>query len=828
LRGAVCYKTGITQSGGMTMQLLKRILQIVLVAIVLILLVGGGAGYWFATKSHPQIDGTLQIKGLKDKVEVVRDTMGVPHIYATNADDLFFANGYVMAQDRLWQMEYNRRVGHGALSDIFGAATITQDRFLRTMGLGRAARADLAVMSDELKHILQQYANGANFFIDTHRDNLPLEFTILGFQPAPWEPVDTVAWGKVMAYDLSGRYTGDLFRARLLEKFSAQQVNELLPPYPVSGPFIVPPEAKEYKSQIPNSKSQLPTTTYSIGEPDFDALARLEAVLGSPGLEVGSNDWVVDGTKSVTGKPILASDQHLGIQMPSIWYQIGLHCVPQTAACPYNVAGVTFAGVPGVIVGHNDRIAWGVTNVGPDTQDLYIEEIQGNQSKFKDKWEDLQIVEEPIKVKGVVSETLKVQITRHGPIMTPVLSGVTQPLALQWTALRDRSHLFESALLINRAKNWDEFRAALKLWDMPSQNFVYADVDGNIGYQMPGNIPIRAKGNGLVPVPGSTGEYEWTGYIPFDELPFVFNPPTHLIATANNAVVPTTYKYTISHDWAAQYRAQRIVDLLKAKDKLSIADIQTIQSDVYSIPLAQFQKHVVALHAEGFLEERALEHVKKWDGVLTTDNVGGTIVEVTYQRLVRNLFGAKFNDASLLNTYIGTGGDYVRRATLAILDQPKSEWWGGKSREEILHKSFAEAVNYLGSQYGDAPNEWKWGRLHTVTFSHPLGSVQPLDRIFNSGPVAAPGGVNTIFAMSFTTTSTTPYAVRHITSQRQIIDLSNWDNSVNVNTTGQSGQPFNKHYTDNVLLWRDVRFVAYPFTRGAVEKSREGTLVLVP
>ena len=808
------------------MHLLKRALQIIAIILVLILVVGGGTGYWMFTKSFPQIDGTMSIKGLQAKVEVVRDTMGIPHIYAANQDDMFFAQGYVQAQDRLWQMDYNRHVGRGTLSEMFGAATIKEDRFLRTMGLARAAQLDLAEISADERRALEAYARGVNAFIETHRDNLPIEYTILGVTPAPWVPLDTLVWAKTMAYNLGGNYDTELLRQALTEKFGADKARELILPYPATGPFIVPPEAKQFvMKDSPHRDADSPLVT--LGRANLSELAQLEEKIGVRGPDIGSNNWVIDGTKSTTGKPILASDQHLGIQMPSVWYQIGLHCVPYNDACPYNVVGVTFPAVPGVVVGHNDRIAWAVTNVGPDVQDLFVEEINPqnpNQYKFNDKWETIQVVEEPIKVKQVVSETLKVQITRHGPIMTPVLTGVTKPVALQWTALRSRSHLMGSVLQINRAKNWEQFRAALKLWDAPSQNFVYADVDGNIGYQMPGNVPIRAKGNGMVPVPG-TGEYEWTSYIPYEELPFVYNPPTHFVSNGNNAVVPTTYRYLITNDWSAPYRAQRIADLLQAKDKLSVADMATIQSDVYSIPVAQFQKSVSTIKPTDLVQERALEFVKHWNGQLTTDNVGGTIVEVTYQRLVRNLFEPTFNDKQLMTDYLASGDNH-RRAVLALLDNPKSEWWGTTGREALLQKSFAEAVDYMKSQYGDAPADWRWGRLHTATFNHPLGSVQPLDRIFNAGPIGVPGGVTTVFATAFRSQS--PYNARSITSQRQIVDLADFENSIHVDTTGQSGQPFNKHFSDQVLLWREVKFTPFTFTREAVEKMREGTLVLQP
>lgn len=809
------------------MRMLKRVFAIIGVVLVVGLALGAGGGYWFATRSLPQTNGTLQVAGLRSKVEVVRDPMGIPHIYADNADDLFFAQGYVQAQDRLWQMEYNRRIGSGTLSDIFGATTIKQDRLLRTIGLARAAQADLAAMSDQYKRPLQIFADGVNAFIATHQDNLPLEFTILGFKPAPWTVADTVVWGKVLAYNLGGNYTTELLRASLVTKFGKEMAQELVPAYPDAGPFIISPEMKEYKQQLFNLQSpDYQTPNVPIGTPDLREIAQIEDSLGLRVPEVGSNNWVIDGAKSTTGKPILANDPHLGIQMPSIWYENGLHCAPKTDACAYDVAGFTFPGVPGVIVGHNDRIAWGVTNVGPDVQDFYVEKINPqnpNQYEFQGKWQDMQVVEEPIKVKGVVSETLQVRITRHGPIMTPVLSGVTEPLALQWTALRERSVLFQAVLQLDTAKNWNDFRSALTAWDVPSQNFVYADVDGNIGYQTPGNIPIRAQGNGAVPVPG-TGEYEWTGYIPFDELPSVYNPSTHFIATANNAVVPTTYKYLLGIDWAAPFREQRITDLLRAKERLSVDDFKAIQADVYSIPEVALQKQVVALAPEGFLQQRAMDQVKSWDGRMTPENIGGTVLEVTYQQLLKNLFAGKM-EPDLFQTYQGAA-DYNRRAVLALLEQPMSDWWGSAGRDAVLKQSFAQAVDWLGSQFGDAPGDWRWSRLHTATFTHPLGSVQPLNLLFNAGPVSAPGGVFTVFATSFNGRS--PYAVSSVSSMRQIVDVGNWENSLQIHTTGQSGQPLSKHYSDMVALWRDVQYAPFYFDRAALDKVREGVLVLTP
>jgi len=823
------------------MKIFKRVLKIVAMVLIAIIVLGGAGGYWFVTKSLPQINGEIRVPGLKSKVEVVRDPLGVPHIYAANADDLFFAQGYVQAQDRLWQMELFRHIGEGRTAELSGKSGVNDDKFLRTIGIARAARADADSLNEEEKRVLNAFAAGVNAFIASHRDNpygtfsLPVEYALVGIAPEPWTPMHSILWAKMMAYDLGGNRTAELVRARLRETLGADKAKEIWPNYPSQGPFIIPPEAKAYNFQNPNPKNQndeMPLI--AIGAPNFEAIAQHDSKM-TLGDGIGSNNWVVDGTKTTTGKPLLANDPHLGIQMPSIWYEIGLHCAPVSADCPYNVAGVALSPTPSVVIGHNDRIAWGITNVNPDVQDYFVEKINPsnpNQYEFQGKMEDFQIVRETIKVKGGGEENLEIKISRHGPIMTPVLSGVTQPLALQWTATRERSDVLNAVLAVDRAKNFEEFRNALRKFDVPSQNFVYADVDGNIGYQMPGNVPIRAKGDGSVPVEGWSGEYEWKGYIPFEELPFVYNPPTHYIATANNQVVPSTYKYLITNDWSAPYRAARINELIQAKDKLSLEDFKAIQADVTSIPLQALQKKIAAqvIEQEKILPNRALEFVKTWDGRLDTESAGGLILEATYLRVIKNVFANRL-DNDLLNAYLDTGAA-PRAFLVSALEQPNSEWWDDpgtparESRDDILKKSFEQGVDDLRKPLGDAPAEWKWGKLHTATFAHPFGSIQPLNLLVNYGPLATNGDGYTVNNGNYR--DSVNFTQRTVSSTRFIHDLSNWSNSLNVHTTGQSGQPFNKHYNDMALIWRDVKYAPLYFDRAALDKVREGLLVLQP
>ena len=798
-------------------KLLKVLATIIIVLLIVLLLIAGG-GYVFVRRSFPETDGTIQVADLKSRVEVYRDQQGIPHLYADNLEDLFFAQGYVHAQDRLWQMEFNRRIGNGTLSEVLGEATLSTDRFLRTIGLRRAAEADWAVLDDKTRLILESYAAGVNAFIESHKDRLPLEFTILGFKPAPWTPLDSLVWGKMMCWDLGSNWETELLRAELVDKLGEEKVQELLPPYPDEGPFIIPSEVKSYAG---------------LGAGILDEYAGVESLLDWGGEGVGSNNWVVDGTRTTTGMSLLANDPHLGLGLPSVWYEMGLH------GGGFDVVGASFPGVPCIIIGHNQHIAWGVTNVGPDVQDLYIERINPAnpyQYEYQGQWKDMEVVQEEIKVKGQDEPAvLEVRLTGHGPIINDVVKSLKdspQVLAFRWTAL-EGGRLFQSVYMLNQARNWEEFRAALRHWVVPAQNFVYADVEGNIGYQTSGDIPIRANGQGLVPVPGWTGEYEWTGYIPFDELPSAYNPPTHFIVTANNKVVPDDYPYFISYEWSAPYRAQRIVHLLTAKDKLSVQDFRQIQADTYSIPGEQLVPYLLALEPQGTLEEQALEQLRAWDFRNEIDSPGAAIFQVFYLQLVENTFADELGEG-LFEDYLDRD-EFHHIALERLIKQPDSPWFDDVStaevegRDEIVRRSFKEAIAYLSDRFGDTPSRWTWGRLHTMTFAHdPLGKsgIGPLEMLFNRGPIPARGSGYTVDAASFDYTA--PFAVTHGVSYRQIIELGDWENSLFIHTTGQSGHPLHKHYADMIAPWQAVEYHPMHFDKASVEADKEGVLILTP
>jgi len=808
------------------MRTLLRVLLALLVILLVMGLVGSGYGFVTVRRSWPQTDGRIRAEGLQAEVTIIRDSWGIPHIYASNTHDLFFAQGYVHAQDRFWQMEFWRRIGSGRLAEILGESALDSDRFIRTLGWHRTAARELELLGEEERAVLEAYAEGVNAYIFTHRGRLGLEFTLLGltgveFEPEPWTPFNTITWAKVMAWDLGGNRSDELLRAHIAARLGTPAVAELMPPYPDDYPVIVPhPLTGATLEAVPEAAFE----PFALGEGD----------------DLGSNNWVVAGSRTETGMPILANDPHLSIQMPSIWYEIGLHCDPVGPGCPYNVVGASFASTPGVIIGHNDRIAWGVTNLGPDVQDLFIERVNPenpNQYEYQGQWLDMEIVREEIRVAGEEEPVVMfARLTRHGPIINDVVGGTEeewsfgwQPLALSWTALQPGT-LMKSVLLLDRARNWEEFRDALRYWDVPSQNFVYADVDGNIGYQAPGRIPIRASGDGSMPVPGWTGEYEWVDYIPFDELPRAFNPPEGYIVTANNAVVEPDYPYFLSMDWAPGYRARRIVELIEADPSLSLADMQAIQGDSSPAWAREIMPYLRSLSGDDPRLNQALDLLRDWDGRAVRDSAGAALLEAFRVHLVDLTFGDELGE-QLLRRARGTAGV----ALVNLLADGSSPWFDDvttsevETRDEILLRALDEAVEELTETLGRNMGRWRWGDLHTATFKNQsLGQsgIAPIEALFNRGPVPVDGTIATVNNTGYSLSH--PYTVKIVPSYRQIVDLGDFTRSVSMHTTGQSGHPFHPHYNDMIDPWRNIEYHPMLWERADVEASAEGVLVLTP
>ncbi len=793
----------------------------------------GGAYYLFMQRPLPKTNGTLRLAELHEPVEIVTDSYGVPHIYAHNEDDLYLAQGYVHAQHRLWQMEFNRRIGSGRLAEIFGEVALEADRFTRRLGMHRAAAEGVRQVSAHSRRILDAYARGVNAFISSHRHNLPVEFTILRLNPTPWQAVDSVQWSKMMGWNLGGNWETELVRARLVAKLGPERAAKLETGYDPAHPLIIPPGV-------------------AYDGVNLGMLAQYAEIkqLSGFGLLGGSNNWVVDGTMTTTGKPIVCNDPHLGQAAPSIWFECHL------TAGEIDVVGASFPGAPGVVIGHNRHVAWGVTNAVSDVEDLYIEKFNPanpNQYEFMGKWEEAQVYREEIKVKGRAEPVIEeVRVTRHGPILTalksnPVAPNSDQPaelpLALRWTGLEH--HDIMSALeKMALATDIHSFRNALRHWDVPAQNFVFADTNGDIGYVMAGAIPTRAKGQALLPMPGWTGAYEWTGLIPFEELPQVTNPPQHFIATANNRVVGDSYPYYITHEWLNGYRAQRIRDLLTSKGKLALSDMAAIQSDQYSIPAEHITPHILSIAPRTLLASQAQDILRTWHYVLAPDSAAASIYTTFLRKLEHIIFAVLLgDDEGLLKSYLGVGttllaimNGYTSRSKpqiIRMLKERDDSWFadsvvsnGPRTWETALHRAFEAALEELREKLGDDPVNWQYGKIHKMTYSHPLGMVKPLDKLFNRGPYPVGGDIDTVNMGAVSPTQ--PENVVTVPSFRLIANLADLAASLSMHAPGQSGHPASKHYDDFIKPWRNVEHHPMLFDHEMIDEHAVGTLRMIP
>jgi penicillin amidase len=761
-------------------------------------------------KRWPQTSGEVTLKGLKEDVEIIRDTYGVPHIYAKNEPDLYLALGYAMAQDRLWQMEFLRRLGHGQLSEVFGEDFIKADRYFRMLtaaGLNRESPTELAF-------IRKSFADGVNAYIEIHGDQLPFEFKLLGYKPEPWHIDDYLAVLKVMNWILSMGWQVDLTAARMLEKVGEERLREAFPVWPDDAPLIIPEESKALSVR---SNPTLETR-------------RLVERLTTFSSAAASNNWVVSGKKSVTGKPILANDTHLGLTNPSVWWEVHMSCPT------INVSGFTLPGVPGIAIGHNAHVAWGITNVMVDDVDFYIEKINPENPRqywYEDHWEDMKVIEETIHIKGQDPVRTEILLTRHGPIVNETKEGSKErPLSARW-AFTECLQPAQAAYLLAKAKDIGEVKEALRYWELPSQNFVFADTNGNIGYWCSATIPIRSKGDGILPVPGWTGEYEWKGYVPFDERPHLMNPEDGFIATANNKVVGEDYPYLIGHYWEPMDRITRIHQLLTAKEKLSVEDFKRMHQDVYCILASEMVPKMLQVLKRRFSDkeaQKAKDTLSKWDFTMTKDSVGASLFGVTYQKLMENIFKDELGE-ELFQEYIKLAL-FPPRAIRMMIRKGSSPWFDDlntaeeETMEDIMAMSLSQTLSELKEVIGGDMEKWTWGRIHTLTFEHVLGKKKPLDRIFNLGSFPVGGSHLTINKKQYPYDK--PYQTNHGVSQRMIVDLSNLDNSLHVLPTGQSGHLKSPHHKDQIDLYLGGKYHPAWTDRRELEKHAEATLILRP
>ena len=734
----------------------------------------------------------------------------MPHIFASTDHDAFMALGYVHAQDRLWQMEMNRRIGAGRLSELLGDATLDIDKFQRTLGYYRAAEGDYKALSARSRMALDAYAAGVNAWLGEGH-TLPPEFLLLGAKPEPWRAVDSLVWEKMMSWDLGGDYDMELLRLQLVQALGPERAAQLLPPYPDDALNILPKEA------------------FSIAGVDLLRLDHsLQLDYGRGGREIGSNNWVVGGSRTTTGLPMLANDPHLSTSIPSIWY------LAEIQGDQIHAIGATFPGLPAIVIGHNERVAWGVTNVGPDTQDLYIERINPanpNQYEVDGKWQDMAVVDETIVVDGEDQPLhWAARSTRHGPLISDVTT-TGAPVALRWVALEPGDTTMDAFMGLNYAANWEQFVDALRLYISPSQNVVYADVDGNIGYYAPGRIPIRAEGHdGMLPVSGWDSSAEWTGYIPFDRLPHTYNPPAGFVATANNRVVGADYPYLISNDWAPPYRAQRITDLieqLSAGDKISLDDMAAIQADRTSLQVPELLPFLLSVQPADDRQRQAVAYLQNWQGELALDSVAAAIYEAWMLHLERAIFvddlrGDLYDEMSTRAnpTFLS---NVLNDATL------RSAWCdnvltpGVETCEQTALVALDAALDDLAGRAGTNMAQWRWDKIHNTQYPHrPFSEVSYLKPLFHRS-IGNGGDRYTVNVAPVNLD--TPYDQTHVPGYRHIVDLANLPNSRFIQTTGQSGNLLSSHYDDFIRPHRDVQYIPMAFGRTEVAGD---TLTLEP
>ncbi len=789
------------------MRVLKWIIGILL-GLILVIFVGV---YAYLRFTLPDYNGQITVPGITKPVDIIRDSYGMPHIYAQTDADAYFALGYCIAQDRLFHMDLMRRAARGKLAEILGKDLVPVDRFFRTITAGKSFEEIAAAYKHETISAAKAYAAGVNYFIKHHKGPLPLEFTILGYAPEPWQPSDAVAIQYVMALDLNTALNVEMLHAAVIEKVGEKMAQEIFPDYAEGYPLIIPQ-----------------------GLAALEFLKTLNLAREIRGTEGGgaSNSWVVSEKKSATGGPILANDPHLGHRVPGIWSEA--HIVSPSL----NVSGALFPGIPFVIIGANEHVAWGFTNVMADDADFYIEKINPanpNQYEFMGRWEDMTIKEEVIKVKDADDIKFKVRLTRHGPIVDEI-NKYKEPqntaLAMRWTAY-EVLHATPFYYL-NTARSVDDIEKAVEHFKCPGQNWVYADDKGNIGYWAAVAIPIRDGFSGAVPVPGWDGKHEWKGYVPTRQQPHLKNPARGWIATANNKHVGDDYPYPISHYYTMPDRFVRIKEMITAKEKFDTQDFAKMQADFYVVLAKEWVPMMLeALSGKQFSEKgkKAIAALKNWDFVAGTEDIAPTVFHATINEMVKNTFKKRLGE-DLYGQYL-KNKDVVFNAMRNLIAAGRSSWFDDPATAEVesindlIGKSFNEAIVYLDEKMGSNVDDWKWGKLHTLTLYHPFGKSSSLMGYFmNIGPYPMGGSMATVNPQPYKLTE--PWEGYHGASLRYIVDFANRKNSRRVIPAGISGNFMSPHYDDQAELWRTGKYRPFVLDRKSVEEDARYRLKMLP
>jgi penicillin amidase len=793
------------------------------VAVLLVIMaVLAATAWWWARRSIPSLDGRIPVAGLRAAVQVQFDRFAIPHISAHSDEDAWQSVGFLQGRDRLWQMELYRRAASGRLSELLGDSTIGIDRRFLTLGLRQAAEIEWRRTNPAVRMALESYARGVNTAMLAGRSRLPMELQLLGLRPEPWSPIDSLAIGKLFAWRLGANHSAELLRYELARALGPR-AEELLPGPPGWAPTII--------SSLTGLRGEGGGRTAARSTMDDGRSTTLP-----PGLEwlssesqALSNSWVISGLRTASGRPLLANDPHLQIEMPSVWWEV------HVSTSTLNVAGVAIPGIPFVLIGHNERYGWGVTNVGADVQDFFVEQLDPSRTKYRvgDGWVPLERTHHSISVRGRTQPVeMEVWSTRHGPVLNAEDWYDPQPgpssnsaglestvLALKWSVIEGESAAAFDAMA--RGRTWNDFLGAVHQFSAPAQNFVFADVDGSIGYAMSGTLPVRSAGDGAVPLDGWDRGTDWTGTILPEQLPALLNPTSGQLVTANNEVV-RNLPFSITRDWVAPFRARRIIEMLGDRQALDIADMRSMQAD-----LASGSAHYL-LSALG---DSAPKELKGWDRRVDA-RPESAFFEAFEEAMWRRTFRDDMSDV-LYGRFYGYAGNERFAGLRAIIDNPTSPWFDDRStpsvretRDDIARAAAGEALAQLTGRFGDR-SAWRWDVMHAVTFSHALsGGGRLLNWFFSRGPVPVAGDNMTVNKAA--TNLRRPYQTSEAASYRQILDVGAWDRSLGVNTAGQSGHPLSPHYFDQNALWRQGDYHPLPFTRGAVDTATVSILALVP
>jgi penicillin amidase len=832
---------------------MRRRLVRAALAVLALAVIAAAVAYLYLRESLPVTIGQIRVEGISGNVDIVRDADNIPHIYAATKADVLFGLGYVHAQDRLWQMEFQRRIGNGRLSEVFGSATVPQDRFLRTVGFGRAARSAWTRLPQDVRDQIDAYLRGVNAFIArNHGRRLPPEFTLLRFEPEPFTGPDVLVWVKMMSWDLSANYSFELMRHDLIARVGEERMAELLPPYPADGLNIVNAVTRTTKrsgvsTDAAPGGADRPAPSSGAAAPVPAAPSFFAALAGDPAVSellrggyregLGSNNWVVDGTMTASGAPMLANDPHLAAHVPSLWY------LAHMSAGDFDVIGATLPGAPAMAIGRNRHIAWGATNVAADVQDFYAEQndATGTRARFRGRDEPMAIVRERIDVKGDDPIDLAVRITRHGPLVSDAINANNaassvdpkpaplEPLALRWTTLDADDTTVTAFLRLNEATNWTDFTGAMRELVAPSQNFVYADVDGHIGYYAPGRIPVRAAGDGSRPVEGWSGRNEWIGFVRFDDLPHAFDPPEHFIVTANNRPMPGDYPHLIALEYPDPWRARRITDLIRGKTQLKPDDFRMIQADTLSLHAASMVPLLLKHVHPGGERNEALEVLRHWDFDAGANSIAEPIFQAWFLRLAGAIAGDELGPA--LSSYEGRFS-HISRFVTNVLSSGTSAWCDNvttpaqESCDDAVTGAFDAGLSDLRQRAGPSISSWRWSTIHRAVFPHQgldsVGLLRPL--LSRSRPAVGDWSTVNVGAVA----ADAYYEQHSVPGYRQIIDLSAADDSRFADAVGESGHFLSPHYDDYLSDWAAVRHRRMRMDRAEIEETLTGYLRLTP